>query len=414
MSAAAERAAADYLRTPAAIRARCEALLARAEAGESEHFRIVPARLADVAARVEATTRAAYPDLAVPYHSRWRHFEVGGVDRVARSLAPRLEGQDPQERGRVEVDLAVTSVLLDAGAGSAWRYREAATGQVWGRSEGLALASFDAFLAGRFSSDPARPLRADAAGLRAVRAEDLARAFQAGPDNPLVGLEGRASLLSALGDSIAARAVACGEPPEEARVGHLFDRLLARAAGGQLSGEALLDEVLALTGPIFPGRVTLAGAPLGDVWPHPALPHDGPGSDLVPFHKLSQWLAYSLLEPLEAAGVRVDVAPLTGLPEYRNGGLLVDLGLLEPRHEGVSGAAHPAGAPVIVEWRALTLALLDRVAAAVRERLGRTAEEFPLAKVLQGGTWTAGREVARERRADGSPPIRIESDGTVF
>src|SRR5690606_14946941 len=147
--------------------------------------------------------------------------------------------------------------------------------------------------------------------------------------------------------------------------------------------------VLALTGPIFPGRVTLGGAPLGDVWPHPALPQDGPGSDLVPFHKLSQWLAYSLLEPLEAAGVSVDVAPLTGLPEYRNGGLLVDLGLLEPRRESVTAAAHPAGAPVIVEWRALTLALLDRVGARVRERLGRSAEEFPLAKVLQGGTWTA-------------------------
>lgn len=414
MSGPAERAAADYLLTPAAIRERCGALLARAEAGESEHFRIVEARLDEVAARVEAITRASYPDLAVPYHSRWRHFEVGGVDRVAASLGPRLEGLDPRERGRVQVDLAVTSVLLDAGAGSAWRYREADTGQVWGRSEGLALASLDAFLAGRFSSDPARPLRADVAGLRAVRPEELARDFQVAPDNPLVGLEGRAGLLAALGDSVAARAVALGEAPEEARVGHLFDRLLARAEGGQLSGAALLDEVLALTGPIFPGRVTLAGVPLGDVWRHPGLPQDGPGSDLVPFHKLSQWLAYSLLEPLEGAGVRVDLAPLTGLPEYRNGGLLVDLGLLEPRHEGVRGGSHAAGAPVIVEWRALTLALLDRVAARVRERLGRSAEEFPLAKVLQGGTWAAGRAVARERRADGSPPIKIESDGTVF
>jgi hypothetical protein len=39
---------------------------------------------------------------------------------------------------------------------------------------------------------------------------------------------------------------------------------------------------------------------------------------------------------------------------------------------------------------------------------------LPLAKILQGGTWAAGRKIARERRADGSPPLRVVSDGTVF
>jgi len=52
----------------------------------------------------------------------------------------------------------------------------------------------------------------------------------------------------------------------------------------------------------------------------------------VPFHKLSQWLAYSLIEPLEAAGIAVDgLGDLTALAEYRNGGLLVDLGVIRPR-----------------------------------------------------------------------------------
>jgi len=42
------------------------------------------------------------------------------------------------------------------------------------------------------------------------------------------------------------------------------------------------------------------------------------------------------------------------------------------------------------------------------------ATSFPLARVLQGGTWTAGREIALARRTDGSPPIKVVSDGTVF
>ncbi len=67
-----------------------------------------------------------------------------------------------------------------------------------------------------------------------------------------------------------------------------------------------------------------------------------------------------------------------------------------------------------MEWRALTVALLDRLADMVRTRLGRDAASFPLAKVLQGGTWAAGRAIARARRPDGSPPIKVISDGTVF
>jgi hypothetical protein len=68
----------------------------------------------------------------------------------------------------------------------------------------------------------------------------------------------------------------------------------------------------------------------------------------------------------------------------------------------------------VVGWRALTVALLDRIAPLVRERLDVAADEFPLARVLEGGTWAAGRVLAAERRADGGPPLKIVSDGTVF
>jgi hypothetical protein len=39
---------------------------------------------------------------------------------------------------------------------------------------------------------------------------------------------------------------------------------------------------------------------------------------------------------------------------------------------------------------------------------------MPLASVLEGGSWAAGRAIAFSRRADGSSPIKVVSDGTVF
>jgi hypothetical protein len=60
------------------------------------------------------------------------------------------------------------------------------------------------------------------------------------------------------------------------------------------------------------------------------------------------------------------------------------------------------------------VALLDCIADGLRQRLGRDTTSMPLAKILEGGTWAAGRLLARERRADGSPPVKVISDGTVF
>jgi hypothetical protein len=79
-----------------------------------------------------------------------------------------------------------------------------------------------------------------------------------------------------------------------------------------------------------------------------------------------------------------------------------------------SKCAHDVSSTLVVEWRALTVALLDRLAEIVRHRLGRDARQLPLPKILQGGTWAAGRTIARRLRADGSPPLQVISDGTVF
>jgi hypothetical protein len=398
-----------WLRSPQAIRERCALILAAAERGALDNFTVDRARLEPTADYVAGTIRQRYPDLEIPFHARWRHFNVGGLDRWAE-LAASLAGRSEEEIARVRFDLAVTSVLLDAGAGAAWHYREARSGETFERSEGLAVASFRLFEAGAFSSEPGRPLRADAVALRALTDSSLATGFQVADDNPLIGLSGRAALLRRLGEALAAAPEIFGAEP---RVGGLFDHLSARAAGGKLAAATVLEAVLRGFGPIWPGRIALAGTALGDVWRHSAAAADDLTDGLVPFHKLSQWLVYSLVEPLEAAGLLVTgLDDLTGLAEYRNGGLMIDCGVVVPKHPAVTAEGHGPGDPVIVEWRALTVALLDPLAELVRRRLDRPA--MALARILEGGTWAAGRRIAAERRPGGTPPITLESDGTVF
>jgi hypothetical protein len=177
----------------------------------------------------------------------------------------------------------------------------------------------------------------------------------------------------------------------------------------------ILETLLDALGSIWPDRPSLGGVPLGDCWFHPALQGTTPAQRYVPLHKLSQWLTYSLIEPLECAGLRVcRVEELTGLAEYRNGGLFVDMGVIMPRDSAAWSQTYAVSDPLVVGWRALTVALLDALAPLVRARLGLTSEAFPLACMLEGGTWAAGRLIARDRRAEGEPPFHILSDGTVF
>lgn len=397
-----------------AVRSRCAAVMRHVEAGDSPFFSWHPERLPATAAYVADTIRRDYPDLAVPYHSRWRHFEAGGVDRWAALMDAAGLTDTPLERARVAFDLVIPSVLLDAGAGAGWRYRDGPQEQTLARSEGLGVASFDLFARGTLSDDAARPLRCDAAALARLDTATLAAAFQVGPDNPLVGLAGRTALLRRLGEVIAATPAVFGQP---ARLGNMVDYLAARSRDGRTDAGEVLGLLLRALGPVWPGRIALDGIPLGDCWRHPALAAGtvDAGGDLLPFHKLTQWLTYSLLEPLQAAGfVVTGVDALTGLPEYRNGGLLLDFGVIAARDPAFHTTPWTVDAPAIVEWRALTVIGLDRLADAVRAELGLSAAEFPLPCVLQGGTWSAGRRIAAERRPGGPPPLLIISDGTVF
>jgi len=426
--------AATLLRTTAAIRQRANALLARARRGESQWFRIGgDDALEDAARTVAEVTRERYPWDTIPYHSRWRHFEAGGVNRV-EELDKLLGKVDARQRARAHIDLVLVSVLLDAGAGAGWHYTESATGQRFTRSEGLGVASFHAFTSGLFSSNPDRPCQVDAAGLRGLVADRLGDAFQVSEVNPLVGLAGRATLLRRLGEAMSEQPETFGD---DGRPGGLFDALVgpygpAAPPTAEVTAHQILSLLLETLSRIWPAANAVdsiaadgsdspggigSGDPalaLGDCWRHSAVRGPGLTNGWMPFHKLSQWLTYSLLEPFEWAGVKVrQLDALTALPEYRNGGLLIDSGVIVPKDPAFLTRQWKVSDEFIVEWRALTVALLDEIAPRVRKVLDRTEEELPLACVLEGGTWAAGRALAQRLR-DGAPPLLIESDGTVF
>ncbi len=386
----------SILLSPDTIRVRTATIYQSALAGRT-HFAVDEGALEATVALVEKVTRANYPTLDIPLHGRFEHLRAGGVDRIAKTASHFTT--DARERSRALIDLVTVSVLLDAGAGMSWRYVEG--NQSYSKSEGLAVASAAMFERGHFSDDPQHPFQATAAGLQSLTLSTLQHALQATASNPVLGLNGRLHLLQRLGQ--------CVQSLPHRRPGGLLDLMLAQPQ--PVSAVFLLRALLLSFSSVWPARVTCESVGLGDVWPY-----QGDGfTHWIPFHKLSQWLTYSLIEPLQMGGVTFcEIERLTGLPEYRNGGLFLDMGVLALREPALASVEHAAGDPLIVEWRALTVQLLDRLAASLRSHLTLSASQLPLAKVLQGGTWAAGRMVAKEKRDDGGPPLRLQSDGMVF
>jgi len=403
--------AAKSLLSAAAVRERAQMMLALGD--KLPNFSVDLGRLDDATTLVIETTKDAYPSLDIPFHSRWRHFDIDGFD-YWDEIDQAMAWPSPTEKARSAFDLAIISVLLDAGAGPGWRYRYPVSGETVTRSEGLALASLAMFRDCEFSKWPSRPLRVDASILEELTEAKLIRGFQVSEANPLAGLSGRAELLRRLGRTIAAAPEIFGRN-DTPRPGGLFDHFAALADNNRIAAPVILAELLKHLGPIWPSRLTLDSVPLGDCWRHTALKTNDATSGLVPLHKLSQWLAYSLIEPLQWAGIEVtDIDGLTGLAEYRNGGLFIDTGVLKLRDPAVATREHAVDSELVVEWRALTVALLDRLAEGMRQRLGMDRRTLPLAKVLQGGTWAAGRTIAKKLRPGGGPPLKVVSDGTVF
>ncbi|KDQ54086.1 hypothetical protein JAAARDRAFT_38699 [Jaapia argillacea MUCL 33604] len=424
---------AAYLRTLPAIRERCNRVYDLAKKGKLEYFEYHEDQESRAAAFcVEIMKRDFGSSFdSIPPHGRWRHLDAG-LPRVEPLIErwKASEGLDTKEITKRLIDLFLVSVLLDAGAGNKWVYHDGQSGQKFSRSEGLGVASFQMFEQGFFSGDAGQPYRVDARGLSQVTSAKTAAAMQVTDTNPVVGIEGRTSLLFNLSQALNSNPNIFGR---DARPGNLIDFLEkeSRMDGNirHVPIAALWHALIEGLAPIWPDRLTLGGVSLGDVWPCNALKASAASEEdtFVPFHKLTGWITYSLIEPMqkllhwEFDGIE----DMTGLPEYRNGGLLVDFGVLSLRPNVIPKSFYPDPStgiprlppshPAIVEWRAMTVIELDRIADLIRSTLGLSREQLSLAQVLESATWKGGREIAKQKRPEaGGPPIDIDSDGTVF
>ncbi|KAL8689602.1 MAG: hypothetical protein Q9218_004760 [Villophora microphyllina] len=433
---------AAYLRSIYAVRERSKLIHEKAKQNQLVHFDVDSSKFGETAAYLVSIIKRDFaPDYhTIPPHGRWQHFEVGGRARIDQLLTSWPSRVDAQERTRRLLDLFLVSVLLDAGAGNQWSYKSKESGRIYRRSEGLAIASLEMFKAGYFSGDPTEPYQVNAAGLNRLSPGQLAIGLQVSDANPIAGLEGRVGLLARLAEAL--------ENPEyfgsTSRPGNILgqakrlivpDFLLSHPATQTSSVSVITIPTLwdALThglASIWPSsRTQIGGVSLGDAWPcssMPSPPRAQPWESIVPFHKLTQWLCYSLMAPMtrllniQFAGVEL----LTGLPEYRNGGLLIDTGLVTLKatesKRGLDAYKHNAmvkGQPsmevvplfsaeddVVVEWRALTIGFLDDLLVEVNRILKlEGSNKLSLAQMLEAGSWkVSGQQYAsyHELRTD--------------
>lgn len=433
MTSDADRA--TYLLSIPSVRERTKLVFARVLANELTNFDVdlaqVPAVIDYVAKLINRDYGTDYA--SIPPHGRWQHFNVGSVPRVETLVDTwAAAGVSPLDITKNLLDIFVVSVLLDAGAGNTWKYTENSSGNVYNRSEGLAVASLDMFKDGAFSAEPTQPYQVNGSKLESFTPAFMGKSLQVSETNPLEGLDGRTGLMTNLGKALT-NSTYFGA---DGRPGNIVDYLLAHptTSGKKVQLTTLWDALMEGLGPIWPaGRTKLNGVSLGDAWVCSSMPQtDGDWAKIVPFHKLTQWLCYSLLVPMKKyLSIEFEGEELqTGLPEYRNGGLLVDFGVLTLKpavHEAGIAAAKSTSTPdvpiftpdsdVIIEWRAATVGFLDHLLPLVNAKLGLEGkpDALILAQLLEAGTWKAGREIAAEKRPETKgPPINLLSDGTVF
>jgi len=405
----------DALRDLRTIRKQCRRIFKLAKLGKLMYFDLNINQFDDAVKRVLSCINEHYPDGNIPAHSRFRHLDETQTKKLIAQWGEQAK-LGKKEQVRRLVDLVTISVLTDAGAGADWKYISR-NNETMHRSEGLAAASLDMFESGLFSSDCAIPTRVNALGLlHNLTEQKMQVGFQVSASNPMTGLKGRYHLLKRLGHALQMDCNRQYFGSELFRPGHLLDYLLDNCDEElNVSIRVLWKAIICGLETIWPKQ--MSGIRRGDVWVHNKLKKHGiPGSDMVPFHKLQQWLTYSLVEAFQFYGINfLHMSDMTALAEYRNGGLFVDTKVLTLKEEMDPNKVYDVGSELVVEWRAMTIVLIDKLAERLRVIMGKSEEELSLCKVLEGGTWRAGRELAfKLRPKTGAPPIKLRSDGTVF
>ncbi|KAL7781691.1 hypothetical protein V8C37DRAFT_398134 [Trichoderma ceciliae] len=424
----------DYLKSLSAVRERSQIVLEAARNGDLNNFVYDEGQMKETAEFVAGViSRDFGPDryAEIPPHGRWEHFSIGGILRLENMVQKWQDSEvDDVEITRRLIDLFFVSVLLDAGAGDTWSFREPGGDESYGRSEGIAVASLYMFTDGAFTlATDGNKAAVDGRALSKLTEDVFVHHFQIGPQNPIVGATSRIELLNNFGKALLAIPDIFGET---GRPGLLVDYLLKDGKDTNLDYEALWGILQRLLLPVWPSnRPRIDDQPIGDAWPLRVLldkssDSRNPTARIHPFHKLTQWLGYSLTVPfmkvLKLNWINIEKG--TGLPEYRNGGLFVDMGVLKLKPEVLSKGVEASGqtlplfsstGDVIVEWRALTVGLLDELHNLVNDILASQGVSLSLPQLLEAGSWKSGRELAAKYRPKTrSSPILIDGDGTLF
>ncbi|PHZ16965.1 uncharacterized protein RHIMIDRAFT_287970 [Rhizopus microsporus ATCC 52813] len=432
-----------------AVRERCYKVQEAASRNRLQHFDIDQSKLDEMVQYVISVIKRDYDSPSdIPVYGRWRHFDVGGKPRLNQLIQQWATlGLDNMEQTRKLIDILVIACLMDVKPCQTWTYIEQSTGRVFKRKDGIAIAILDMFLKGTFSSDPSQPHRVDSEALSQLTLDTLHNGLQFNETNSFVGIEERYDLLVNLGHALKNRTDYFGKEAVR-RPGNMIDYLFdhpttIKTKKGPLISIETIWPVVQEMGELWASEENIGGTKgYGDVWPCAALLNPNQsnptGTDhYVPFHKLSQWIVYSVIEPMEKLlGATIEGTDLlTPLPDYCNGGLLIDTGFitLKPKdyERGIQNylansllpyqpkievaPMFDMSDPVVIEWRALTVAYLDLVAERVRQTFRLSKKLLSLSQLIQGGTWSAGRELAEISRPNThEPPIVVKLDKRVI
>ncbi|MDN3721780.1 DUF1688 family protein [Roseibium salinum] len=308
-------------------------------------------------------------------------------------------------------DLAVLAAFMKTRHPEDWTFEDPMTGtRVAGRTAS-ALSAFHMFAAGSFSGDMADPYRADAETLIRLDEQELASGLQWDLQDDAELLQAMKRHLKRLGEALALRPDLFAEG-KATRPGQLAVRL-AKDGDGTVKAGTLLDRLLEALAPVWEGGAALGDVTLGDSFEHSELRGEE-GNAIVPFHLAAQEMVYSLVEPLAWAGLEVSgLEDLTAPADHAHAALFVRSGVLTLRN-GDADLPGEAERDRMIELRAVSAALTDRLAEMLRRELEVPDAQLPLTCILEGGTSRAGSRILQQGGGDVKNSGNFSTRGLFF
>jgi Protein of unknown function (DUF1688) len=395
---------------PEEIRRKAHDFLERAVDGELSHVDVDLSEMDRVLLKVLEVTKGNYPDFQIPPHGVWRDFEAGDFDRWG-ALASARGFESAEEMLVAAADLAVIANYMKTRHPENWVFEDRMTATQAEGMQASALAAFHMFASGSFSSDMSDPYRVDAETLIRMDLGELADALQWNLQRDAGMLEDMQRHLKRLGEALALRPDLFSEG-DVTRPGLLATRLAKQSSSAVDAGIAL-DRLLESLAPVWDGGAVSGEIALGDCFAHSQFP----GSDLeqlFPFHLTAQEIVYSLVEPFAWAGWEVSGLEVLSAPaDLPHVALFSQAGVLNARRreEKLSGSE---ALDCMIELRAISMALTDKLADMLCAKLQVTPDQLPLSCVLEGGTSRAGAQILQQNETEAKKLGQLLNPGSVF